>query len=294
MLNNLLSAVTLALSPILQDMGRSGAGGSAWIELLIWLGATNYKVFCPVFVATLAQSLSLALQSMDVVGLVTIPGTMTGQVLGEASPKRAAQYQILILYLIVGSASLSVGVTSWLTEKQLITLWGVLLEEDIVVNLIPQISNLVSLSVLTTSVSKQETQQSSDSSNPVTVELQTDAPGNAQQDNVLLDVDVAVTFAQESRILRGKFLLYPRDIAIVTGPSGIGKTTLQKYIIELSSPHLVKKPDVPEMFKLNGMQHVLLAAVLATEPSVWLLDEITVVLDADSKETVEETLLSVS
>ena len=41
-------------------------------------------------------------------------------------------------------------------------------------------------------------------------------------------------------------------------------------------------------------QRVLLAVVLATEPSVLLLDEPTAALDADSKERVEETLLSVS
>eukprot|EP00592_Proboscia_alata_P009988 CAMPEP_0194354174 /NCGR_PEP_ID=MMETSP0174-20130528/2377_1 /TAXON_ID=216777 /ORGANISM="Proboscia alata, Strain PI-D3" /LENGTH=602 /DNA_ID=CAMNT_0039123013 /DNA_START=47 /DNA_END=1855 /DNA_ORIENTATION=- len=376
MLNNSLSAVTLALSPLLQEMSGSGAfGGSARIELLICLGATTYEALRPVLVATLAQSLSPTLQSMNVVGLVAIPGMMTGQVLGGASPKRAARYQILILYLIVGSASLSVGVTSWLTVQRLVTSRGVLLEEEIVVNSIPRISNLVSFASLTTSVSEQETRPNSDSSNPVTVELRTDAPGDARQDNALLDVDVAVTFAQESRILRAKFSLYPGDIAIVTGPSGIGKTTLLKYIAELSSPRPVKNSDAPAMLKLNGMyrhemspsqwrkrvtylpqgrasslpgtpnelieelshlssrtdfdvqivrdtilsyltawllpnvdildrnwntmsggesQRVLLAVVLATEPSVLLLDEPTAALDVDSKERVEETLLSVS
>ena len=43
---------------------------------------------------------------MSVVGLVTIPGMMTGQILGGTPPLQAAAYQMLILFLIAAATAL--------------------------------------------------------------------------------------------------------------------------------------------------------------------------------------------
>ena len=40
------------------------------------------------------------LNSMSVVGLVSIPGMMTGQILGGTTPMQAALYQMMIMFLI--------------------------------------------------------------------------------------------------------------------------------------------------------------------------------------------------
>ena len=47
------------------------------------------------------------LNQMAVVGLVSIPGMMTGQLLGGSSPAVAAQYQMAILWLILATGGLS-------------------------------------------------------------------------------------------------------------------------------------------------------------------------------------------
>lgn len=47
------------------------------------------------------------LNLMAVVGLVSIPGMMTGQLLGGASPLAAAEYQMAILWLIFATAAVS-------------------------------------------------------------------------------------------------------------------------------------------------------------------------------------------
>jgi putative ABC transport system permease protein len=41
------------------------------------------------------------LNNMVVMGLVSLPGMLTGQVLGGSNPRDAASYQILILFAIV-------------------------------------------------------------------------------------------------------------------------------------------------------------------------------------------------
>ena len=48
---------------------------------------------------------------MSAVGLVTIPGMMTGQILGGTEPALAARYQILILFLIAGATALGSGIS---------------------------------------------------------------------------------------------------------------------------------------------------------------------------------------
>jgi putative ABC transport system permease protein len=49
------------------------------------------------------------LNSMAVVGLVSIPGMMTGQILGGIPPDVAARYQILVMFLL--GAATAMGVT---------------------------------------------------------------------------------------------------------------------------------------------------------------------------------------
>ena len=51
------------------------------------------------------------INSMMVVGLVSLPGMMTGQMISGASPMDAVKYQIVIMFLIAAGASLgTVGV----------------------------------------------------------------------------------------------------------------------------------------------------------------------------------------
>ena len=46
---------------------------------------------------------------MNVVGIVSIPGMMTGQILGGSDPAKAARYQIIIMFLIGAATGLSSG-----------------------------------------------------------------------------------------------------------------------------------------------------------------------------------------
>jgi len=54
---------------------------------------------------------------MNVVGLVSLPGMMTGQLLGGASPLDAAEYQMAILFLLLATAAISTYVGMTLAVK---------------------------------------------------------------------------------------------------------------------------------------------------------------------------------
>ena len=51
------------------------------------------------------------INSMMVVGIVSLPGMMTGQILSGTSPMEAVKYQIVIMFLIASATALcTVGV----------------------------------------------------------------------------------------------------------------------------------------------------------------------------------------
>jgi len=58
------------------------------------------------------------INSMLAVGLVSLPGMMTGQILSGVSPIVAAHYQIVVMCMIFGSAGLSTACFLWISRKQ--------------------------------------------------------------------------------------------------------------------------------------------------------------------------------
>jgi len=55
------------------------------------------------------------LNQMNVVGIVSIPGMMTGQILGGTDPSQAARYQMIMMFLIASSTALATIVVTVLT-----------------------------------------------------------------------------------------------------------------------------------------------------------------------------------
>ena len=56
--------------------------------------------------------------SLLAVGLVSLPGMMTGQILAGTSPLIAARYQIIVMCMIFGSAGISTALFLWLIRGQ--------------------------------------------------------------------------------------------------------------------------------------------------------------------------------
>lgn len=71
------------------------------IETQLCLGATPQQAIAAYRTEAIRASLIPTINSMMVVGLVSLPGMFTGQVLSGIDPLNAASYQILILFLIV-------------------------------------------------------------------------------------------------------------------------------------------------------------------------------------------------
>lgn len=71
------------------------------IETYLSLGATAKQAIVSYQKDAIRTGLIPTLNNMVVIGLVSLPGMFTGQVLGGSNPRDAASYQILILFAIV-------------------------------------------------------------------------------------------------------------------------------------------------------------------------------------------------
>ena len=105
-LGNALTGISLGLDRCLTllDEGRD------LVEARLSMGATWWEAARPVASEAIRTGMIPIINSMSVVGLVTIPGMMTGQILGGTSPQLAARYQILIMFLIAAAVALGTGV----------------------------------------------------------------------------------------------------------------------------------------------------------------------------------------
>jgi putative ABC transport system permease protein len=54
------------------------------------------------------------IDSTKIVGIIQLPGTMTGMILGGASPLEAVQTQVIVLYMLLGGSTFSALATALL------------------------------------------------------------------------------------------------------------------------------------------------------------------------------------
>lgn len=71
------------------------------------------------FTKSLETALIPTINSFLAVGLVSLPGMMTGQILSGVSPLIAVRYQIMIMAMVLGAAGLSTAVYLFLEKKNL-------------------------------------------------------------------------------------------------------------------------------------------------------------------------------
>ena len=101
-LGNSLTGVSLGIETSLEGYDRE----RGWVEWRLALGASVAEAARPIQRRALRAGLLPILNAMAAAGLISIPGMMTGQILGGEEPEAAARYQIFILFLIAGAVAL--------------------------------------------------------------------------------------------------------------------------------------------------------------------------------------------
>ena len=91
------------------------------IESKLALGATGRQASLTQFQRTIKSALTPIIDTTKTVGLIKLPGAMTGMILAGASPLEAVQLQIIVMYMLVGAATFTGLIAAWLTYRQFFT-----------------------------------------------------------------------------------------------------------------------------------------------------------------------------
>jgi len=101
-IGNAMNAATIALDRLFSDLRK----GRAEIELAFCLGATYQEATQHILRAVIKAGMIPSINSLMTVGLVSLPGMMTGQILAGSDPLTAIKYQIIVMLMIVASTAI--------------------------------------------------------------------------------------------------------------------------------------------------------------------------------------------
>ncbi len=101
-LGNGLTGVSLCLDHLLEAIAER----RSQIEMELAHGATRWEAARSPLRQALRRGMIPIINSMSVVGLVSLPGMMTGQILQGADPLVAVRYQIVVMFMIAAATSL--------------------------------------------------------------------------------------------------------------------------------------------------------------------------------------------
>ena len=100
-LGNSLTGVSLCLDQILESLALRRAE----VEMHLAHGATSWEAARDPIADAVRRGMIPIINSMMVVGIVSLPGMMTGQILAGADPLEAVKYQIMIMFMVAAATS---------------------------------------------------------------------------------------------------------------------------------------------------------------------------------------------
>jgi len=116
-LHNTLTAISLGLDRLGGELvARRGS-----IETLLALGATRWEAAREVVQEAVRTGMIPTLNMMMVVGVVSLPGMMTGQLIAGVDAVQAVMYQIVIIFLIAVATTLGTAAAVLLAYRRMFT-----------------------------------------------------------------------------------------------------------------------------------------------------------------------------
>ena len=104
---NSMNAAALALERLQSEMDSRRAE----VEAYLALGATPAQATAePARRATVAAMIP-AVNALAVVGVVSLPGMMTGQILAGADPTLAVRYQLVVMFMLTAATAITAAIT---------------------------------------------------------------------------------------------------------------------------------------------------------------------------------------
>lgn len=116
-LGNAMNGAALAGERLVSTLNRS----KLEIETHLSLGATPQQAIAQYRKDAIRAGLIPTINTMMVVGIVTLPGIMTGQMLSGVNPLDAAAYQMLIMFMLAFATLVTTVLVTWGICQQFFT-----------------------------------------------------------------------------------------------------------------------------------------------------------------------------
>ena len=114
---NSMNAISLSLERMLRDFRQQ----RAQIELALVLGATGAEATAPILRAAIRAGMIPSINALMTVGLVSLPGMMTGQILSGTAPGEAVRYQIVVMLMLVASTTIGATLVTYVVRRRCFT-----------------------------------------------------------------------------------------------------------------------------------------------------------------------------
>ncbi|EMD31484.1 hypothetical protein CERSUDRAFT_119707 [Gelatoporia subvermispora B] len=103
-----ISGIVVAVSYVLKELHDNRDK----VEMYLAFGASRFEACMPIAKEALRLALTPNINQMSVLGIIAIPGMMTGAILGGSSVQQAARLQMVIMFMISSCTALSSIVTT--------------------------------------------------------------------------------------------------------------------------------------------------------------------------------------
>ncbi len=116
-ISNAMNTCSLVMTRLHDDL----ASHRGEVEARLSLGQTAHQASLPWHRAALRSGMLPIVDNTKVVGLVALPGVMTGMILAGAPPLAAIRLQLVVMYMILGGNAFAALVTGELSVRRLFT-----------------------------------------------------------------------------------------------------------------------------------------------------------------------------
>jgi putative ABC transport system permease protein len=112
-IGNSMTAIALSLERIFSNIRKQRSE----VELYLSLGATRGEATQGIAREAIKAGMIPSINSMMAVGIVFLPGMMTGQILAGADPVIAVKYQIVVMLMLVGSTAIGSIIVTYIARN---------------------------------------------------------------------------------------------------------------------------------------------------------------------------------
>lgn len=114
LIGNMIEVNYLGLSTFYHGLRHE----STLFKYLLGNGATHFEATRPFVRLAMEKAFTPCIVNMAVMGFISLPDTMTGQILGGSLPGIAVKYQIMIVVITFSSSILSLIISLFMSDKK--------------------------------------------------------------------------------------------------------------------------------------------------------------------------------